>query len=107
MSHAKCEDCKREMTPGGGCTMTHVAKSEKGEEVLRITCGGPGDWGDECPGGNCGDCNADPGQIHHVGCDIERCPGCGGQMLGCLGPPDEEFGGCGWLYLSRREVVKT
>lgn len=104
MSNAVCGDCNREMSPGGGCTLTHVSKTEHGKSMKRIVCGGPGDWGAECPGGNCGDCNAAPGQPHHAGCDIERCPECGGQMLGCLGEADE-FGGCGWLYLAKREVA--
>lgn len=31
----------------------------------------------------CGDCNAPFGGFHHPGCDVERCPGCGGQAIGC------------------------
>jgi hypothetical protein len=32
----------------------------------------------------CHDCNAKPGQYHHPGCDVERCPRCGGQMISCF-----------------------
>jgi hypothetical protein len=88
------------MNPGVGCVPTHVAKREGGPYTERVKVGGPGDWG-----GPCHDCNAGDGQVHHDGCDAERCPGCGGQMIGCFGDPDEEFlpgqrmGGCGWQYL--------
>jgi hypothetical protein len=30
---------------------------------------------------SCGDCACGVGQYHHVGCDTERCPICGGQAL--------------------------
>lgn len=33
--------------------------------------------------GRCHDCNAIHGQIHHPGCDVERCPRCHGQMISC------------------------
>ena len=31
----------------------------------------------------CGDCGAHEGQIHEYGCDMERCPFCGGQLITC------------------------
>ena len=30
----------------------------------------------------CHDCNARRGEYHHPGCDMERCPKCGSQMIG-------------------------
>lgn len=37
----------------------------------------------------CHDCNVKLGQYHHLGCDMERCPICGSQLIGC-GCFDEE-----------------
>lgn len=32
---------------------------------------------------NCPDCDAKPGEKHRHGCDVERCPCCGFQLLTC------------------------
>lgn len=32
---------------------------------------------------NCGDCGIYPGGLHSPGCDMERCPLCGGQIISC------------------------
>ena len=32
---------------------------------------------------NCHDCGVVEGKLHHFGCDMERCPFCGGQLIGC------------------------
>lgn len=113
---ATCEDCQREMSPRVGCSLTHVAKAEGGPWVKRVFCGEGDDWGASGPSGVCHDCNAAAGQPHHPGCDVERCPECGGQMLGCLGDLQDELAAlegdphadaikavlgdsCGWCYL--------
>jgi hypothetical protein len=39
------------------------------------------DWGAEKH--PCHDCAVIKGQLHVSGCDVERCPVCGGQIFGC------------------------
>jgi len=35
------------------------------------------------PDGRCHDCSIKHGRQHHPGCDVERCPRCGGQRITC------------------------
>lgn len=44
-----------------------------GQELQRVRCGDLA----------CGDCGVVDGQIHVLGCDLERCPACGGQKITC------------------------
>jgi len=39
------------------------------------------DWGADR--GPCHDCAVVKGEFHVVGCDVERCPVCDGQAIGC------------------------
>lgn len=79
---AKCKVCKREMLTACGCVNGRIQAN--GKMYPRIKMGMPGDFyfGAE-PQERCSDCGAKNGYPHHWGCDAERCPSCGGQLITC------------------------
>lgn len=74
----KCRDCGKEMLNPAtkSCTIKEVLIN--GEWYKRDTT-----YFDVNK--RCHDCGIEnkPGNIHHWGCDIERCPKCGGQLISC------------------------
>ena len=73
----RCEDCNRVMRGSQGCTRSNLRFGD-GEVIRRnVTyfdrnlhchdCGIANHWGN----------------VHHFGCDVERCPRCDGQLISC------------------------
>ena len=60
-----------------------------GVECVRVRYGAEADdWGAGTR--PCHDCAVVKGQIHVLGCDVERCPKCGGQLISCECDDEDE-----------------
>lgn len=82
---AKCRWCMKDMTDDSvvTCIGNGVMAGEiqvKGVRYDPVPYDGPGE--------RCHDCNIARGGLHHPGCDMERCPACGGQLISCGCLPD-------------------
>lgn len=78
----KCNVCGLEMLSACGCTIGKLYAN--GKRYERVKVGAVGDFlYDAKQGCRCGDCGAVIGHFHHWGCDCERCPACGMQLISC------------------------
>ena len=63
----------------------------RGRELPRVPFGHePGDYDWGAGHRPCRDCAVVAGELHVEGCDVEHCPGCGGQRLSCHCWDDED-----------------
>lgn len=72
---AKCYDCGGFMLEAIGCDKPEI---KIGGEWFKRDLGFWQDIGERCH-----DCGCISGNIHHFGCDVERCPKCAGQVISC------------------------
>jgi hypothetical protein len=84
-TYATCKICHEEMVPGGGCKIYEVTINGKVYERFRVGQRPEEDIFDAGMEVNdvCHDCFAGYGKYHHFNCDVERCPACGEQLIGC------------------------
>jgi hypothetical protein len=81
---AVCDFCGGNMLLADGCKPSVINRDDDDKAFERIKMGDSDDFykGSD-PDHRCGDCGAKPGHYHHPGCDLERCPICGGQLISC------------------------
>lgn len=73
---AICGVCGQKMIDFGNCTAHTEIEYPDGEKLPAI----PYEEHEILP---CHDCGVAPGKYHHPGCDMARCPRCGGQLIFC------------------------
>jgi hypothetical protein len=80
------------MTTASSCSVGELHVD--GTAIAMLPYGSEGRrWGSS---GRCGDCGVVRGGFHHLGCDIQCCPACRGQMLSCGCHFDEDEGTIDW-----------
>jgi len=75
---AVCDDCNQEMLVAASCTLASIDLIDGTYRRVRFGSERPS-WQTD----RCGDCNVALGGLHHLGCDVERCPDCSYQLISC------------------------
>lgn len=75
-----CKACGQDMNEVDTCTATTVVLKD-GHGILMEFDKSRFHFTEE--GGRCHDCGIKHGELHHMGCDVERCPRCEGQLITC------------------------
>ena len=76
---AVCSWCRGEMNTANSCTVNvfHI----EGRRFHMVPFGHEPDR--RSTGDRCGDCGVNRGGWHHPGCDLQKCPACGRQLISC------------------------
>jgi hypothetical protein len=79
---AICKICKKDMLKANGCIKLNFEYAD-GKSLPPIKFGEDGREGFVNENGRCHDCGCKIGYYHHSGCDVEICPRCKLQAIGC------------------------
>lgn len=100
---AICKDCKRGMYESDGCMFFPILlKDGSTEDPLTYGQETRADFAEHSE--RCHDCGAKKGKYHHPGCDVEECPSCGRQLIGCDCQLVEDSDGLEGVPLSEDEA---
>ena len=95
---AKCDVCEKDMLKTKGCLhRDYLIDGQRIEAEVHRDRYVVSDRNHRC-----GDCNAEEGQPHHLGCDQEDCPSCGMQFIMCDCDVSDEM----WVFPKGRKQAK-
>ncbi len=78
MAERICPLCGGGFHTDGGCGYAFVLHGSRRYARVRY-----GEETEELPEARCSECGALAGRVHHVGCQVEMCPVCGGWLNDC------------------------